>query len=55
MSKNPIVMVCPDCHGNGYVGPSAKPEEQKDCKLCKNQGEVEINEENLKHLRESGL
>jgi DnaJ-class molecular chaperone len=48
-------MICPDCHGNGYIGSSVEPENQKDCELCQNQGEVEINEKNLKHLRESGL
>ena len=55
MWEDPRKMICPDCNGNGYVGTSTKPDEQEDCKLCKNQGEVKITEKNLQRLRESGL
>ena len=42
-----LKMICPDCNGNGYFGTSKKPDEQKDCKTCNNQGEIEINEKNI--------
>jgi len=54
-NKNPIRMICPDCNGNGYIGSANKPSEQEDCKLCKNQGEVDINEKMLDKLREKGM
>ena len=55
MWEDPRKMICPDCNGNGYIGASNKPKEQEDCKLCNNQGEVEINDQNLQRIRESGL
>lgn len=50
-----LKMICPKCRGNGFiktvvdVGRSI----EEDCTYCVNQGEVEINEDTLKYLRES--
>jgi len=55
MWEDPRKMICPDCNGNGYIGPSNKPKEQEDCISCNNQGEVLISEEMLNKLRDSGL
>ena len=46
-----LKMICPNCQGNGYVGSAKEPKEQRDCFVCNNQGEVEINEENLDLLK----
>ena len=43
-------MICPDCNGNGYIGGSRDADLQKDCKKCKNQGEIEITEESINAL-----
>ena len=40
-------MICPTCHGNGYVGDSKQEGKQTDCKECKNQGEILITEEKI--------
>ena len=55
MCDDPRKMICPDCNGNGYIGPSNKPKEQENCISCNNQGEVIISEEMLNKLRDSGL
>ncbi len=55
MCDDPRKMICPDCGGNGYIGPSNKPKEQENCISCNNQGEVIISEEMLNKLRDSGL
>ncbi len=54
MWDDPRKMICPDCNGNGYLGSSLKPEEQKDCDSCNNQGEVYITKENLDKLEDPG-
>jgi len=43
-------MICPTCHGNGFiwVDPGNKKDRwQTDCKECNNQGEIMITEENI--------
>ncbi len=54
MWDDPRKMICPDCNGNGYLGSSLKPEEQKDCDSCNNQGEVYITKKNLDKLENPG-
>tara|TARA_R110002012_G_scaffold264812_1_gene448208 strand:+ start:352 stop:516 length:165 start_codon:yes stop_codon:yes gene_type:complete len=42
-------VICPDCHGNGYVMDSDGEQSTAiDCETCDNQGE--ISEEFAKHL-----
>lgn len=54
MWDDPRKMICPDCNGNGYLGSSLKPKEQKDCDSCNNQGEVHITKKNLDKLENPG-
>jgi DnaJ-class molecular chaperone len=42
--------VCPDCNGNGYVGPSNEPSNTRDCSTCNNQGEISITDESIDRL-----
>jgi len=52
-------MICPECQGNGYrrIWKDADQKEkiEIDCKYCKNQGEVYIDEDTLQKVRENGL
>ena len=49
-------LVCPKCYGNGYrriwKDSDEKTMIEVDCVFCKNQGEVDITEENLKIVME---
>jgi len=40
-------IICSKCNGNGYLGNSKEPNQQTDCKECKNQGEILITEEKI--------
>ena len=56
MDNHPMKIICPDCGGNGFVWvtpPTGKVDRwQTDCKRCKNQGELDINEENMKDFHQ---
>tara|TARA_S200002703_G_scaffold9044_1_gene9001 strand:- start:5986 stop:6150 length:165 start_codon:yes stop_codon:yes gene_type:complete len=49
-------LICPKCYGNGYrriwKDSDEKTMIEVDCVFCKNQGEVDITEENLKVIQE---
>ena len=47
-----LKIVCPKCMGNGYVKVPVDEGRtvEGDCEYCKNQGEVEINEETIGDL-----
>ena len=49
-------IICPECHGNGYVKVQvdAGRKIESDCDTCKNQGEVDITEQVLAMLEASG-
>ena len=46
-----LKIICPKCHGNGYLGGSRDTDTQTDCDYCNNQGEVEITEETVNYGR----
>jgi len=50
-------MICPKCRGNGFIKTvvDAGRTIEEDCTFCNNQGEVEINEESLRYLKEADL
>lgn len=56
MGDHPMKIICPDCGGNGFVWvtpPTGKVDRwQTDCTRCKNQGELDINEENMKDFHQ---
>ena len=56
MGDHPMKIICPDCGGNGFVWvtpPTGKADRwQTDCTRCKNQGELDINEENMKDFHQ---
>ena len=45
-----LKIICPKCHGNGYLGGSRDTDTQTDCDYCNNQGEVEITEESVNYV-----
>jgi len=53
-------IICPECHGNGYIKFRYSDEHndnvmtEKNCTYCKSQGEVDITEEVLATLEASG-
>ena len=46
-----LKIICPQCHGTGYLGGSRDTDTQTDCDYCNNQGEVEITEESVNYHR----
>ena len=50
-------IICPKCHGNGFIYKSEQGNEKKlpaDCDYCKNQGEVDITEDVINDLDDAG-
>ena len=49
-------IICPKCHGNGFVysfNHDDRKKEAIDCDYCNNQGEVDITEDVIKDLEET--
>ena len=40
-------VICPTCHGNGYVGNSKNEAQQNNCTQCNSQGEIVITDETI--------
>ena len=49
-------LICPKCYGNGFRRVWKDADEKVmieiDCAFCKNQGEVDITEDNLRAIKE---
>ena len=47
-----LKIICPKCHGNGYLGGSRDTDKQVDCDYCNSEGEVDITEETVNYGRD---